>query len=169
MTATPSSDDSGPGSPWDASAAEGRAGSKLDAADLAWLLRRSASGDRDSFAALYDATSGCVFPLAVFLVQDRARAEEITHDAYLEIWRNADRFDTTHGCVLAWLLRIVERRATDGPKPTLRPGRHLQATVARRPGVAHRTSTARMERLVRLRAVAAKTSARAMCVSRPVL
>jgi RNA polymerase sigma-70 factor (ECF subfamily) len=83
------------------------------APDLADLLRRSGRGDEAAFAALYDAASSRVFGLAVRVVRDPAQAEEVTQEAFLEIWRTASRYDAGRGSPLSWLLTITHRKAVD--------------------------------------------------------
>ena len=83
------------------------------APDLADLLRRSARGDEQAFARLYDATATRVFGLAVRVVRDPAQAEEVTQEVFLEIWRTASRFDPDRGSPLGWLLTITHRKAVD--------------------------------------------------------
>ena len=90
--------------------------------DLADLLRRSGRGDEAAFAALYDATSSRVFGLAVRVVRDPAQAEEVTQDAFLEIWRTASRFDADRGSPLSWLLTITHRKAVDRVRDAARGG-----------------------------------------------
>lgn len=80
---------------------------------LAELLRLSSRGDEQAFARLYDATATRVFGLAVRVVRDPAQAEEVTQEAFLEIWRTASRFDPDRGSPLAWLLTITHRKAVD--------------------------------------------------------
>jgi RNA polymerase sigma-70 factor (ECF subfamily) len=80
---------------------------------LAELLRRSARGDESAFAELYDATSARAFGLAIRVLRDRAQAEEVTQESYLECWRHCARFDATKGSAVSWLLTIVHRRAVD--------------------------------------------------------
>src|SRR6476660_7514346 len=62
-------------------------------AHLADLLNRSSRGDESAFAEWYDATAARAFGLAVRVLRDRAQAEEVTQEAYLECWRHAARFD----------------------------------------------------------------------------
>ena len=81
--------------------------------DLAELLRRSSRGDEAAFAELYDATTRRVFGLALRVVRDPAQAEEVTQEAFLEIWRTASRFDPDRGSPLSWLLTITHRKAVD--------------------------------------------------------
>ncbi len=81
--------------------------------DLAALLQQSARGDRAAFAALYDATAARVHGLALRVVRDPAQAEEVTQEAFLEIWRTASRYDADRGSAVSWLLTIAHRKAVD--------------------------------------------------------
>jgi RNA polymerase sigma-70 factor, ECF subfamily len=82
-------------------------------AHLADLLKRASRGDEAAFAELYDATSSRAFGLAVRVLRDRAQAEEVTQESYLDCWRHASRFDVTKGSAISWLLTIVHRKAVD--------------------------------------------------------
>ena len=81
--------------------------------DLVDLLRLSSRGDEAAFARLYDATASRVHGLALRVVRDPAQAEEVTQEAFLEIWRTASRFDPDRGSPLAWMLTITHRKAVD--------------------------------------------------------
>lgn len=83
------------------------------APDLSDLLKQSARGDQAAFSRLYNATSSRVFGLAVRVVRDPAQAEEVTQEAFLEIWKTATRFDPDRGSPLSWLLTITHRKAVD--------------------------------------------------------
>jgi len=83
------------------------------APDLVDLLRRAGRADEGAFARLYDATKTRVFGLALRVVRDPAQAEEVTQEAFLEIWRNAGRYDPDRGSPLAWMLTITHRKAVD--------------------------------------------------------
>jgi len=82
-------------------------------AELGQLLRLAARGDEQSFAQLYDAMSTRVFGLAVRIIRDRAQAEEVAQEAFLEIWRTASRFDPARGSAAAWMLTITHRKSVD--------------------------------------------------------
>lgn len=81
--------------------------------DLAEWLRRSARGDESAFADLYDATSSRIYGLVLRVVRDPAQAEEVSQEAYLDVWRTASRFDPARGSALSWLMTIAHRKAVD--------------------------------------------------------
>ena len=83
------------------------------APDLAELLKLASRGDEAAFAQLYDATSARAYGLAVRVVRDPAQAEEVTQEAFLEVWRTSARFDPARGSAVSWLLTIVHRKAVD--------------------------------------------------------
>lgn len=77
------------------------------------LLARTAVGDVQAFAAVYDATSARVLGLALRVVRDRAQAEEVVQEVYLDIWRNAARFDASRGRALGWVMMKTHGAAVD--------------------------------------------------------
>lgn len=77
------------------------------------LLVASARGDDDAFAQLYDGFAPAVFGLAKRVVRDPARAEEITQDVFLSVWRFATRFDPGKGSAQTWIMTLTHRRAVD--------------------------------------------------------
>ncbi|MDF1604314.1 ECF RNA polymerase sigma factor SigK [Nocardioides sp. YIM 152315] len=81
--------------------------------DLGELLRRAGRADEAAFARLYDATAARVFGLALRVVRDPTQAEEVTQEAYLEIWRTASRYEPERGSPIGWLLMIAHRTAVD--------------------------------------------------------
>lgn len=93
-------------------AAESRA-SDSPAGDISHLLKRSARGDSAAFAELYDATARRVYGLVLRVVRDPAQAEEVTQEAYLEVWRTASRYDPERGSGISWILTIAHRKAVD--------------------------------------------------------
>lgn len=81
--------------------------------ELAALLRASARGDEAAFARLYDATSSRVHGLVLRVVRNPAQAEEVTQEAFVDIWRTAARFDPHKGSGISWLMTIAHRKAVD--------------------------------------------------------
>ncbi|MCX6613366.1 MAG: sigma-70 family RNA polymerase sigma factor [Acidobacteria bacterium] len=77
-----------------------------------YLLRMS-QGDSNALSEFYDASSGLAYTVARRMVGDPGDAEEVVLDAYLKIWKAADRYDSSQGSVKTWLLTIVRRGAID--------------------------------------------------------
>jgi RNA polymerase sigma-70 factor (ECF subfamily) len=73
----------------------------------------AASGDRVAFRALYAATSPKLFGVALRICTDRAMAEDALQNAFVDIWRSADKFEAGKGSGFAWMLAITRNRAID--------------------------------------------------------
>jgi RNA polymerase sigma-70 factor (ECF subfamily) len=81
--------------------------------DVDELMTRVADGDRDAFAALYDAVAPRVYGLIRRVVRDASLAEEVAQEALVEVWRTAARFDPARGSGVGWIFTIAHRRAVD--------------------------------------------------------
>ena len=64
-------------------------------------------------ARLYDLTSPSVFGLVLKILRDRAAAEEVTLDVYVQVWKQAGQFSTQRGSATSWLLMMARSRAID--------------------------------------------------------
>ena len=84
-----------------------------DAVVLGDLLQRVAAGDRDAFQALYQEQSPRLYGVALRITRHSAQAADAVHDAFLQVWRNAGRFDIARGNPEAWLLSLARYRALD--------------------------------------------------------
>jgi RNA polymerase sigma-70 factor (ECF subfamily) len=82
-------------------------------ADIEALLGRVARGDAPAFDALYDEVSPAVYGLARRVVRDPVHAEDVTQEVFLDVWRQATRFDPSRGKARTWILTITHRRAVD--------------------------------------------------------
>jgi RNA polymerase sigma-70 factor, ECF subfamily len=84
---------------------------------------RLASGDRAALAALYDRHASTMLGVAIALLADRAEAEDVVHDVFVEAWKRAADFDAARGTVRAWLLVRVRSRCLDRLKAPRRARR----------------------------------------------
>lgn len=84
-----------------------------DVTDLDAVLDRVAGGSLTDFATLYDHTAARVYGLVLRVLRDAGYSAETTQEIYLEVWRNAGKYDSTKGSALAWLLATAHRRAVD--------------------------------------------------------
>jgi RNA polymerase sigma-70 factor (ECF subfamily) len=81
--------------------------------DLARLLAFAGLGDRAAFATLYDRTSAHLFAVILRIHRDRAQAEDILQEVYVNVWRSAHSFDAAQSQPLTWLTSIARNRAID--------------------------------------------------------
>ncbi len=123
--------------------------------DLASLIARTARGDEVALADLYDQTCATVYGLALRIARDRPTAEEVTADVYLQVWRQAARFDPARGTPLSWLLVLTRSRAIEQLRARARqleePG-HMDEMPERAeegPGPEEQSAAAQRRRLVR--------------------
>lgn len=77
------------------------------------LLTRIRDRDLDALGALYDRYAGQAFGLAQRMLRNRETAEEVTQDAFMSVWRQAETYRPSVGKVRPWLLSIVHHRAID--------------------------------------------------------
>lgn len=77
------------------------------------LLVRVGDGDHAAFADLYDHLSASAYGIARRVVRSDTLAEEITQDAFLQVWSTSSTFDPTRGSAQSWVMTIVHRRAVD--------------------------------------------------------
>lgn len=82
-------------------------------AALCECLARVCTQDQAALATFYDLTVGRVYGVALRIVRHAELAEEVVSDVYLQVWRDAHRYDDTRGKVLGWLLVIARSRALD--------------------------------------------------------
>ena len=106
-------------------------------AHLAELLQRASRGDETAFAEWYDATSARAFGLAVRVLRDRAQAEEVTQESYLDCWKHSGRFDSDKGSAISWLLTIVHRKSVDRVRSAEASSRRDEAYSHREQTVDH--------------------------------
>lgn len=90
----------------------------MDDGRLVELMGRSAVGQQDAFAELYDLTAARVHGVIVKVVRSADLAADISQEVFVEIWRNCARYSPSRGGVLAWMLTIAHRRAIDRVRAT---------------------------------------------------
>jgi RNA polymerase sigma-70 factor (ECF subfamily) len=103
--------------------------------ELVELMRRVANGDQTAFAEFYDSTSRTVYGIVLRVVRDRAQAEEVAQEVYVEAWTSAPRFDPELGSPTGWLNTIAHRKAVDRVRSSersyAREQRHFDAETQR--------------------------------------
>jgi RNA polymerase sigma-70 factor (ECF subfamily) len=90
----------------------GRAGGDAGG-DTQQLIARCAQRDRAAFRLLYAAWSGRLHGVALRITRDPGLAADATHDAFVQIWQQAGKFDPSRGEAASWLLSLARYRALD--------------------------------------------------------
>jgi RNA polymerase sigma-70 factor (ECF subfamily) len=86
--------------------------------ELSRLLARSGLGDRAAFATLYERSSPHLLGVILRIQRDRAQAEDILQEVYVNVWRAARCFDAAQSQPLTWLTSIARNRAIDSLRRT---------------------------------------------------
>lgn len=77
------------------------------------LLRRCAAGDGVAFRALYDRWSARLYGIALRITRQPSLAADAMHDAFVQVWEQARRFDPERGSAEAWMVGLVRYRSLD--------------------------------------------------------
>ena len=89
-----------------------RVSSPADDADRQVLVDVG-EGRLDALEALYDRYRAMAYAIALRITADPTLAEDVVQDAFLGVWRHAERYVEGRGSVKTWLLSIVHHRAID--------------------------------------------------------
>jgi RNA polymerase sigma-70 factor (ECF subfamily) len=69
--------------------------------------------DPTTFARAYDQHGRAVYGAAMRILGDPARAQDVTQDVFLRVWRNPTRFDARRGELGSYLRLMARSRALD--------------------------------------------------------
>jgi RNA polymerase sigma-70 factor (ECF subfamily) len=82
------------------------------------FLIETGRGDRGAFETVYDQTSAMVYGVALRILQSASLAEEVAQEVFLQVWKQADRFDPNRAPARAWIATLAHRRAVDAVRRT---------------------------------------------------
>jgi len=77
------------------------------------LFGRILTRDRAAFAAFYDRWAPLLFSFCVRILRETGDAEEVLQDVFVQVWKDAHRFDAARGSIKTWLFAITRSRALD--------------------------------------------------------
>jgi RNA polymerase sigma-70 factor, ECF subfamily len=93
------------------------------------LVHAAQLGDHDAFEALYQRYGASVFRTAYLLLGDTGRAEEITQDVFVQVYRKLHSYSLERGAFPAWLYTITVR-TTRNARRRRWPWRSLDQDIA---------------------------------------
>lgn len=77
------------------------------------LAARLAAGEVDALGLLYDRYGALAYSVALRVLGDSGRAEDVVQDCFLRVWQSAGQFDASRGSLRTWLLTLVRNRSID--------------------------------------------------------
>ncbi len=77
------------------------------------LLQRLTGGDPGALGEFYDLYAGLVNGLALRILRNPAEAEDVVQEVFVQVWRQAERYDPGRGSAEAWLCTIARSRSLD--------------------------------------------------------
>jgi RNA polymerase sigma-70 factor (ECF subfamily) len=80
---------------------------------LARLLSRIALHDQAAFRELYQLTASRLLAISMRMLRDQARAEDVLQEAFIGVWKTADRYAIEKSQPMTWLINIVRNRTID--------------------------------------------------------
>jgi len=86
------------------------------------LIECLSSGNAEALAELFNRFSRVVWTVAFRILRDRSEAEDLMQDVFLEIYRDAAKFDPSRGTVRTWLLQYAYHRSLNRKKYLQRRG-----------------------------------------------
>lgn len=94
--------------------------------ELETLLANTALGDRAAFMELYQKSNGKLFAVCMRILQDKTEAEDALQDAYIKIWRYAERYAATRATPMTWMIAITRNHAIDKLRAKRPPAKALK-------------------------------------------
>lgn len=82
-------------------------------AQLSGLLASVSKGDRGAFHALYRRTSAKLYGICCRILGEGRDAEDALQEAYVNVWRRAERFDASRASPITWLAAVARNAAID--------------------------------------------------------
>jgi RNA polymerase sigma-70 factor, ECF subfamily len=77
------------------------------------LMQAIARQDREALSVLYDRHSPMLLAICRRVLKDAGEAEDVMTDVFFEVWSRADRFDSSRGNPLNYLVTLSRSRAID--------------------------------------------------------
>jgi RNA polymerase sigma-70 factor (ECF subfamily) len=88
------------------------------------ILKRIAEGDRDAATDCLDKYGGLVWSIARKLLRNQADAEDAVQEIFIDVWKNAARYDERQSSETTFIAMIARRRIIDRIR---RAGRRISA------------------------------------------
>jgi RNA polymerase sigma-70 factor (ECF subfamily) len=79
----------------------------------ALLIRCVCEGDRQAMADIFDCYSEMVYAVALRVLKDTSRAEDVMQEIFFQLWKKPESFASGKGSLGGWLAVVARNRAID--------------------------------------------------------
>lgn len=94
------------------------------------LAKRLARGDADALQEAYARYGRTTFGFLAHMLGDRAAAEDVQQQVFLEVWQRAPSYDPARAGLLTWIMTIARSRAIDELRRRVPEPRDPSGTIA---------------------------------------
>jgi len=84
--------------------------------DYEAVLQHCAQGDRRALVQLYEQESTRLLTVVMRILQNRPLSEDVVHDAFIKIWKNAGSYRQELGSARGWLYTLTRNLALNALK-----------------------------------------------------
>jgi RNA polymerase sigma-70 factor (ECF subfamily) len=93
------------------------------------LMKAIAAGDEAALGRIYDRYRVILFGVLLRILNDRAEAEDVLQEVFLQVWRRAADFDENRGRPFTWLVTLARSRGIDRLRALASRERAAQASA----------------------------------------
>jgi RNA polymerase sigma-70 factor (ECF subfamily) len=77
------------------------------------MISRISNRDGSAFDLFYDRYAQIIFSLCVRILNDKQEAEDVMQEIFVQVWKQAGKFDSSRASVKTWLFTIARSRSLD--------------------------------------------------------
>jgi RNA polymerase sigma-70 factor (ECF subfamily) len=88
--------------------------------DYEGVLHQCAQGDRHALRQLYEQEASRLLTVVLRILKNRPLSEDVVHDAFIKIWKNANSYHQELGSARGWVYTLTRNLALNALKHTNR-------------------------------------------------
>lgn len=77
------------------------------------IIELLAARDERAISLLYDHYADALYGVAIKVTKDEEMAQDVLQEAFVKIWKKADKYDVSKARLFTWLFRVVQNTAID--------------------------------------------------------
>jgi RNA polymerase sigma-70 factor (ECF subfamily) len=89
------------------------------------LIRRISAKDAEALSLLYDRFAPVLFGLSLRILRDARDAEDVLQEVFIQVFRDAPRYEPERASPRTWLCTIARSRALDRLRSLRAAGKHI--------------------------------------------